>query len=118
MISDLTGLAMITGGCILHQTARDRLAGLADFGLITLPNRYVTNGVYRLRHPAYIGAILMIAGAGILVFGWSGAALVIPAWPFYADRIYREERIRSAAQATFGKDQGHDRPRPVRPRAA
>jgi protein-S-isoprenylcysteine O-methyltransferase Ste14 len=98
VISSLTAVLLILAGIAIHEIARFRIQHLVDFGLVMPPARYETGGIYVLRHPAYLGAILMIAGAGILVFGWPGASLLIPALPFYADRIYREEAIRGAAQ--------------------
>lgn len=97
-LQGLVGGLMILIGISLHVRAYSRLWGIADWGLIVLPKRYVNDGVMRLRHPSYLGALLGIAGVGVLVSGLPGAALAVPALPFYADRIYREERLRRAEE--------------------
>jgi protein-S-isoprenylcysteine O-methyltransferase Ste14 len=70
----------------------------AERYMIYPPDRYLTDGVYRLRHPAYIGALLEIGGAGVLFLGWGGMILAFAALPFYADRIMREEKLRHASK--------------------
>ena len=53
--------------------------------------RLVRQGPYRfVKHPAYLGSMLIIAGAGILSLGLGGWVLGLAAWPFFADRICRE----------------------------
>jgi protein-S-isoprenylcysteine O-methyltransferase Ste14 len=100
----ILGLVLIVGGAALHEQARSEiqhLVGPRDFGLIKRPTRYKTDGVYRLRHPAYLGAICIIAGAGMLAFAsLRGAALVIPALPFYSARLHAEERLRDGVRAS------------------
>jgi protein-S-isoprenylcysteine O-methyltransferase Ste14 len=98
VISLMAGLVLVVVGMGLHSAAHDRLETVVDFPIIEVPRRYVTDGIYQLRHPAYLGNLISIAGIGIAVFGWSGMVLVVPALPFYADRILREERIRRAAE--------------------
>ena len=97
------GLAMFAVGMALHARAHQRLKGVTDFGLVMPPLRYIDDGLYRLRHPAYIGNLLEIAGAGIIFLGWRGWVLAFAALPFYADRIYREERIRQVIETDAEK---------------
>lgn len=93
------GSVLIGAGLILHFLAMRRIKRLCvEPHMIYPPDRYLTDGVYQLRHPAYIGALLEVAGAGILFLGWGGIVLAFAAWPFYADRIMREEKLRHAAK--------------------
>lgn len=65
-----------------------------SFDLVKLPPRIASGGPYRLcRHPAYLGSLAMIAGVGMAALGAPGAVLAVPAWPFYWDRMVRENEI-------------------------
>ena len=56
---------------------------------------YIESGPYRwLRHPAYLGSMLSLSGFGISALGWGGVVLALPAWPFFALRIYQENELR------------------------
>jgi len=56
---------------------------------------YTDRGPYRfLSHPAYVGSMLAISGAGVAALGWCGAVLALPAWPFFALRIHQENKLR------------------------
>jgi protein-S-isoprenylcysteine O-methyltransferase Ste14 len=58
------------------------------------PVTVVKSGPYRfLRHPLYVGAMTWMAGAGIFALGWGGVVLPLAAWPFYAERMLREEAM-------------------------
>lgn len=94
----LVGLTLILLGVALHEYSRHLLYGITDFGLVVTPHAYIEKGLYRLRHPAYIGAMLVIAGAGMMgLQRFGGAVIVVAALPFYSDRIWREERLRRGA---------------------
>ena len=93
------GSVMIAAGVILHFRAMRRVKRLCvEPHMIYPPDRYLTDGVFRLRHPAYIGVLLEIGGAGVLFLGWGGIVLAFAAWPFYADRMMREEKLRDASK--------------------
>jgi protein-S-isoprenylcysteine O-methyltransferase Ste14 len=63
--------------------------------LVRKPERYVTTGIYRwLKHPLYIGSLLMIGGVGCFLLGFKGIALILPALPFFFDRIEQENYLR------------------------
>lgn len=58
------------------------------------PKALVRRGPYRwLRHPAYVGSLLWFAGAGVACLGWGGAVVALPAWPFFALRMYQERPL-------------------------
>lgn len=92
------GLALVWLGLALHARAHQRLKPLVDFPFIQWPKRYLSDGIFRLRHPAYLGNLTMIAGVGALALGWGGLVLALGALPFYADRILREELLRDGWQ--------------------
>jgi protein-S-isoprenylcysteine O-methyltransferase Ste14 len=99
MSATLTGLSLALTGALLHAAAMRRVKRLCrEPYLLEQPVGYLVDGVFRLRHPAYLGALLEIAGFGILALGWGGAAVALAALPFYADRILREERIRRGSE--------------------
>lgn len=78
-----------------------RRAGVTDdqFFFLLGVERYTHESPYNLLpHPCYTGSLLMIAGIGVMLFGLQGVALALPAWPFYADRIGWERKMRSEAR--------------------
>lgn len=93
------GLVMLLGGLGLRAWALKTLlaAGLthAEILEVALPKTYTADGPYRwLDHPAYVGSLLVIAGAGVMALGPGGAVLALAAWPFFASRIHGENRLR------------------------
>jgi protein-S-isoprenylcysteine O-methyltransferase Ste14 len=99
------GAVLILMGLALHARAHSRLNGVVPFEMVCHPMLYLTDGVFRLRHPAYIGNLLEISGIGAIFLGWGGFALFFAALPFYADRIFREEGLRHAASRTDARRQ-------------
>jgi protein-S-isoprenylcysteine O-methyltransferase Ste14 len=98
----IMGLALFLAGWALRRWALRELAKVGISSLLQLaipavPQRYTTSGPYRfLRHPCYLGSYLILAGVGLMVFGsLAGAALFVPAWPHYYQRILLEEERRS-----------------------
>ena len=89
-----TGAALVFLGLALHARAHQRLKGIVNFSFAGWPLRYLSDGIFRLRHPAYLGNLMTIAGVGALALGWGGLVLALAAAPFYADRIVREESLR------------------------
>ena len=94
----IVGVSVMILGSVLRVLAGLELkrAGLSlqEMSFIKRPPRIAQEGVYRyLRHPAYLGSLLIITGAGLACLGWGGAVLCLPAWPFFRDRELREERI-------------------------
>jgi protein-S-isoprenylcysteine O-methyltransferase Ste14 len=96
---------MVLGGIALHARAHHRLKAVVAFLALGRPRIYLRDGIFRLRHPAYIGNLLSIAGAGCAALDWGGLALAFAAWPFYANRILHEELIRDASESAQGRRQ-------------
>ncbi len=77
------------------------MAALSTLGksFAVLPGRraLVTRGPYRwLRHPAYFGELLMMAGCWLATPRWETTALILTAPWLLAWRIVQEERLLSA----------------------
>ncbi|WKG02812.1 isoprenylcysteine carboxylmethyltransferase family protein [Mycolicibacterium sp. HK-90] len=54
----------------------------------------VSTGLYGLvRHPMYMGALLMVAGMPLALGSWWGLAVLIPVLTLYAFRIQDEEKL-------------------------
>ena len=100
MMEPATGALLVVGGLGLRAWAMVHLAragvrGEAFNAIATPPHGYTHHGPYRfVRHPAYIGSMAFLAGLGVLAFGFPGVVLFVPAWPFFYDRIVREEKLR------------------------
>ncbi|KAI0771117.1 hypothetical protein BD413DRAFT_476195 [Trametes elegans] len=62
----LTGLALLAAGTLLRLSCYRSLGPLFTFDLALLPaHKLVTSGPYRVvRHPAYAGSLLVLAGLG------------------------------------------------------
>ena len=67
-----------------------------------------------MNHPMYYGAWALIAGLGLVIWGdWVGAALVIPALPYYCERMVLEgammqvikdrEAVKAAGERLFSE---------------
>lgn len=93
------GIILVTLGAIVRTWALLELRAIGmkpeDAGVLIRPPRYTDGGPYGwIRHPAYLGSELMIAGVGVAALGWAGVVLVLPAIPFFQRSVYEEERIR------------------------
>lgn len=104
--SSTTGIALIVLGFALRVWACTYLYLVGVVGdtfnaLVPPPKGYTNRGPYRLmKHPAYLGTIMIQSGIGVLALGWGGLALSVPSWPFFNDRSKAEERIRRAYEET------------------
>jgi len=97
------GLYLVCLGATLRFFAHRalRASGLTDdqFFHGAPVGRYTREWPYSwMAHPCYVGSLLMLAGIGIIALGWSGAVLIVPAWPFYEERIRWERRMRGDAR--------------------
>lgn len=89
------GLALFALGIAL------RLLALADLGKSYAPDlrisagrALVTGGIYgRVRHPFYLSALLLIAGAGLALLNGLVLGLVAPLWLALLHRIRLEEAM-------------------------
>ena len=93
------GVFLVVFGLLLRHLGIQELQKLGlslnDIETIKQPPEYTNKGIYKhLKHPLYIGAVFMIGGVGIMVFGIKGIVLVMPSLPFYFDRILKEESLR------------------------
>lgn len=77
---------------------------LMQLAIAAPPTRWTTAGPYGwpwvwpilMRHPAYIGSLMIVAGVGVLGFGeWSGCVIAFAAYPHYMRRILLEEVLRA-----------------------
>jgi len=57
-------------------------------------HRLVTTSIYRaIRHPRYLGVLLLAVGLTLLYRSWVGAALILPLIAILVQRIHDEERV-------------------------
>lgn len=67
-------------------------AGVNDYERLQRPLYIVRRGPYRLvRHPMYVGSVVMLAGAGMLALGWGGVVLGYAVVPFLRARALMED---------------------------
>lgn len=93
------GLLLVAVGLALRSWSMATLykvgIGTLEFSDIIKPLSYTYKGPYRfMRHPAYLGSMMVLAGLGVLALGLQGAVIAVAAWPFYASRIYAENQLR------------------------
>jgi protein-S-isoprenylcysteine O-methyltransferase Ste14 len=99
----VSGLAVMACGLALRYRAAKTLGAFYTRTLrVKTRHRVVDRGPYRiLRHPGYLGVILLFVGAGAAVDNWTAvAAMPVLLFPAYAYRIRVEEKM---LQATLGK---------------
>lgn len=64
----------------------------------------VSTGLYGLvRHPMYMGALLMVAGMPLALGSWWGLAVLIPVLTLYTFRIHDEEKLLRQQLAGYGE---------------
>jgi protein-S-isoprenylcysteine O-methyltransferase Ste14 len=99
-----TGLCLIAVGTVLRWRA---VRTLGRFFTVRVAlqegQRLVREGLYRkIRHPAYSGLSLAVAGLGLTFGNWLSAALLI--LPFLAALLYRIRVEEEALVARFGDE--------------
>jgi protein-S-isoprenylcysteine O-methyltransferase Ste14 len=97
------GLAVMVGSIALRYWAAKTLGEFYTRTLlIKTEHHIVESGPYRIiRHPGYLGFILMLVGAGLATTNWIATALItIVVSPIYAYRIHIEENM---LQTAFGE---------------
>ncbi|WP_066899929.1 methyltransferase family protein [Mycolicibacterium houstonense] len=66
--------------------------------------KLVSTGLYGLvRHPMYMGALLMVAGMPLALGSWWGLAVLIPVLIIYTFRIQDEEKLLRQQLAGYGE---------------
>ena len=94
------GLAVMMSGIALRYWAAKTLGEFYTRTLlIKAEHQIVESGPYRIiRHPGYLGFVLMLVGAGLATMNWVAAALItIVVLVIYAYRIHTEEQMLQAA---------------------
>lgn len=83
---------LIVLGIAFRALAIWTLRDCFSFGLC-VPREIVTRGIYRyLRHPAYLGSIMILSGVALL---HAGAAVIWLAVAFFLSRAVQEEQLLS-----------------------
>ena len=105
MTPRILGICLILLGIVLQKWAHHHLA---NAGIDTITKRFSTmkpiyythQGPYRvLRHPVYLGAMMVHAGTGLLAFGmWGGAVLIMPVLPMFFRRMVEENALRGVCK--------------------
>lgn len=93
----ITALPLIVAGAALRAWGA---------GHLVKNDRLTTTGPYaHLRHPLYLGTILIATGFGIWAGGWLAVAILGFLWPWFAFRYFpRKEQSESARlEATYGE---------------
>jgi len=98
MIEVALGIAMFVGGVILRSMAFLQLKSVGisyrQALLIRKPPRIASEGVYRyMKHPAYTGSLISIAGAGLACLGWGGVIIAFAALPLFQSRMVEEDAL-------------------------
>jgi protein-S-isoprenylcysteine O-methyltransferase len=97
----VAGAALIVCGLWIRHLAMRTLAGFFTYQVeIQDDHRLVETGLYRrVRHPGYLGQLLVLAGVGVALASWlSIAAMIVFAFVAFRRRIGVEE---AALQARF-----------------
>jgi len=94
-VDSVIGLALILIGSLLRAEAKHELGKYYSHFLRTVEgHKLVTNGIYRhIRHPAYLGALLMWFGIPILLRSMNGLLLMTLIVPCYIYRMKIEEEL-------------------------
>lgn len=89
------GAVLFLGGTVLRWIAKACLQEHFSHSLRVLPtHRVIMHGPYRvIRHPAYLGTLLIVAGNSLLFNSWSGLLLVVIMFPLAWRRIVKEETL-------------------------
>lgn len=67
---------------------------LSIAAIIKPPGGWITSGPYRyLRHPMYLGTLMMLAGIGCVALSYPGLVLFTPAVPHLAARVVAENAL-------------------------
>ncbi|OBK07799.1 hypothetical protein A5746_12585 [Mycolicibacterium conceptionense] len=100
----LIGLVMfVVGLCITMSVITQNSYASANI-TVESEQKLVSTGLYGLvRHPMYMGALLMVAGMPIALGSWWGLAVLIPVLGIYAFRIQDEEKLLRQQLAGYGE---------------
>ena len=100
----VAGAVLIACGLWIRHLAKRTLAGFFTYQVeIQADHRLVDTGLYRrIRHPGYLGQLLVFAGVGVALASWLSIAAMI-VFPFVAFR-WRIGVEEAALQARFADE--------------
>jgi len=110
MFSRIVGAALFVTGLAIRVWCvylLARVLDLKELGQTRRPDEYITHGPYAVvKHPAYWGSMMMISGLGMVVMGWMGVVLSLPAIPYFTGRAQSENRLREVTEKEKTMDFG------------
>jgi protein-S-isoprenylcysteine O-methyltransferase Ste14 len=95
-VSVAVGVLLVFFGRGLRAWAHRHLRVIGEDRIpVVLPIvKLVETGPYAyLNHPLYVGALIWIAGLGVVCLGWGGFVVALAAVPFYMDRMLLENSL-------------------------
>jgi len=94
-IPNVIGVALITIGYVIRRIARKTLGKYYSHALrILKDHKLIKHGIYKyIRHPAYLGAILIWLGIPLTLSSAHGLILMTLLIPCYIYRIKIEEKL-------------------------
>lgn len=100
------GIVLLASGFVLMHWAEAALENLFSVEVtIQKSHRLITSGPFRLlRHPRYLGIILLITGIALVFRSWLAILLVITLLPVLIVRIHDEDAL---MHAQFGGEWRH-----------
>jgi len=104
LVFTIIGILLMAGGLAIRVVAARTLGAYYSRTLrMKEDHRVVSEGIYRfIRHPGYLGVIVMFLGSGLAVANFIALALIaLLIIPAYLQRITAEERMLSS---TLGKE--------------
>lgn len=92
---------LFVGGTVLTAVSLGSL--WREFAVLPARREVIRRGPYRwLRHPAYLGELMMVTACAAAAGIWPAWVLYVAVWPLVVLRIAEEERLLSGVQA-YGK---------------
>lgn len=98
------GATLYLGGTALRWIAKACLKEHFSHSLRVLPtHQVIMHGPYGfIRHPAYLGTLLIVAGNSLVCNSWSGLLMVLVLFPLAWHRMVKEETLlRTALGASY-----------------
>jgi protein-S-isoprenylcysteine O-methyltransferase Ste14 len=92
----LPALLLMLTGIALRFASISQLGRFHTSTLVVLPGQtVVVRGLYRwIRHPSYLGILIILAGFGLTLGSWTGVLILFGfSIPAYAFRIQQEEKM-------------------------
>ncbi len=92
---NIVGLGLFVGGLTTALVAVGTLRRFYHSTLMTRKDhQLITHGIYRfMRHPIYLGVIVMVMGVPVYASSWFGLATMSVLIPILLNRIRLEERM-------------------------